>query len=225
MSIKDLRNRTQAGFMDCKKALEESAGDMDLAMKILKEKGLSKALKRSDMETNEGAIVILENDEQAGMLFLSSETDFVSKSDAFCDFANKELSNFLSSEENEMNDTVIHNEKFDARIAALVSVIGENITLKDFFKTSKKDKHVFLYSHNKLNDKYDNIAKIGVLISFDKQYENDFAKELGMHIAAFKPENLEELLNQNYVMDSSLKVKQVLEGAKLSLIEFKIFYV
>ena len=89
--IKQLRDKTGAGIVDCKKALEESGGDLDKAIEILRKKGIAKAAKRTDRDTAEGVIKLKSNEagNEAYILELNSETDFVSRNEKFQDFADK----------------------------------------------------------------------------------------------------------------------------------------
>lgn len=254
MSVKDLRERTQAGILDCKKAWDESNGDIDQAIKILKEKGLAKAVKRAGMEAHEGAIAICSVGDVSGMLFLATETDFVAKNADFCNFLNDSLKNFLSSDLNDINDLKKNNESFADQLNQLISKVGENIVVKDFCKIVKEpNTTVTTYLHNKLNDAFDNIGRIGVVVKFSNVIEPEFAKEAAMHIASFKPLVLNEqdldpvwleaqekeskihedsfkarknaavLNNQSFLMDSSISFEKACKNNNTSVVEFKVF--
>lgn len=245
MSVKELRELTQAGFLDCKKALEESGNNMKLAIELLRKKGLSKANKRSGVEAMDGAVVIRKSGNKYGMLFFGTETDFVAKNDQFAKFADDELAAFLESKLDDIKQ-LERDETFANRLAYLASKIGENIVLKDQFKiTEQSGEMVTSYLHNKLNDKFENIAKIGVLLK-TKGASIEQAKQLAMHIASFKPVALSEakmnaeqkaliseekklkdlvLDLQPFLIDPSMNISQFCKKNNIEIIEFKVFSV
>lgn len=266
MSIKELRERTQAGLMDCKKAWEASNGDMNVAIEFLKQKGLAKAVKRAGVEATEGGVVVGCEGDVCGMLFFGSETDFVARSDAFCKFVNQELSAFLKycvgndirdyfsgSDVSSLTsgDMEKKEEPFSDRLAYLASTIGENITLKGFYRVSKGDCSVFTYVHNKLSEEYVNVAKIGVVLKIRGPVDEVLGKQIAMHIASFKPSvisrsqlnqawmesnnvegvNLESrikeavLEEQSFLMDNLYTVKALCANRGIEIVEFNVLAV
>ena len=246
MSVKELRERTQAGFLDCKKALDESNGDMEKAVEILRAKGLAKASKRAGVDALDGAVVIKNINQVYGMLFFGTETDFVAKNDQFCQCADNELSSFIESDNSNITNIEIDGESFANRLGYLAAKIGENIVLKDYCKMISDDQGaVFSYVHNKLNDNFDNVARIGVLLK-TKGATADVAKQLCMHIASFKPIALNEasmtseqralvgeerklkdlvLDLQSYLMDPSQTVAAFCKNNNIQIVDFKVFSV
>lgn len=254
MSIKELRERTQAGLADCKKAWEESNGNMDVAIKLLREKGLAKAIKRAGMEASEGAVVIANNGTNFGMVFFGTETDFVAKNDEFCNFANSILKEFVDSDVVDIKTLAKDGTAFEERVAYLSGVIGENIVLKGACKMTKDaGTSVFAYLHNKLNDNFENVGKIGAMIKVKGEFSEDTMKMLTMHLASFKPsvmkreqlsqewldaqkaevevsgETLESrikgatLEEQSFLLDSSLTFKAYCEQNGIEVVDFKVF--
>jgi len=189
--IKDLRERTGAGFVDCKNALYESKNNIEEAINILRQKGISRAVKKSKRTANEGIVSININDENATIIEINTETDFVAKNSEFLDFV-KEI-NSLSNKADDVQSllNVKHNEKntINDSLTNLISKIGENILINRFQKINvEKNTKVYGYVHNRYED---NIGKIASLMkikseSFDEELDN-LSKNICMHIAASKP--------------------------------------
>ncbi len=121
--INDLRTRTNAGMMDCKRALTDCNGDMDAAIKVLREKGLAIQLKRADKESKQGLIAAAESNGAYGMAELNCETDFVAKTDRFIAFVN-----MLAAEVAKGDENVAQTKNED--LVALVSATGENVKIR-----------------------------------------------------------------------------------------------
>ena len=130
--IKKLRSLSGAGFKDCSSALDESNGDIDKAIEILRVKGISKASKKMSRSANEGVIAISENNQKSSILEINCETDFVAKNEDFINFV-KELSdinNKISSDRESLLSSKMKNGKtVDENLLALISKIGEKITI------------------------------------------------------------------------------------------------
>ena len=180
--VKELRDRTGAGMLDCKKALEATEGNMDKAIDWLREKGISKAAKKEGRIAAEGLCQIAVDGNNAVILEVNSETDFVAQNENFVNFvdylANIILKNdFKSSEEVlEFNDG---GETVKDKLVALISKIGENINFRRFEKIEKKDNEVFgSYKHMG--------GRIGALVVLSDTTE-DVAKDVAMHVAAMNP--------------------------------------
>ena len=189
--IKKLRTLSGAGFKDCNLALDESGGDIDKAIEILRIKGISKASKKMSRTANEGVIAITENEEKSSIIEINCETDFVAKNQDFITFA-KELSNLnndVASNKESLQSSIMKNgKKVDDNLLALISKIGEKITLGRSKTLYKKNAKVFKYHHTIVED---NLSKLGVLVSISSDKNSDklnkFGKQLSMHIAALNP--------------------------------------
>ncbi len=216
--IKELREKTGAGMMDCKKALTENAGSLEQATDWLRKKGLAAAQKKSGRVAAEGLVVIACNDNssEAAVIELNSETDFVAKNDKFQALAQKiaNVSLKTPADVEVLKAVKLENGKTVAEdIIEHVSVIGENLQLRRCAKISGDV--VISYVHNAV---LPTAGKIGVLVAFssqgDKQVIQKLGKQIAMHIAASRPESLNiESLDQNLVN----KEKEILtEQAKAS---------
>ena len=191
--VKELREMTGAGLMDCKKALIEADGDLEKAVEILRKSGIAKAAKKLDREAKEGRIEAAVSDDRkkGSMVMLSSETDFVARNEQFIDFARKLVNLALEKEiaevEKLLEETLDGSLVRDA-ITNLVATIGENIQLKKLATfTAPEGGLVYTYIHPG--------NRVGVMIelvaenpekSTDEKVVN-LAKELTMQIAFSKP--------------------------------------
>ena len=267
--IKKLRDLTGAGFLDCKKALDDSNSDIDKAIEFLRKKGISTAQKKSDRTASEGLIAISTNElnKEASIIELNSETDFVARNDDFQFFASKlskinlaqkgDLDKVMESKYNNTKD------KVSDALTNLISKIGENLTIRRVDYINSIDGFVGTYVHNVEKD---NMGKIGVLVSIKTDIEyskiSDFLKNICMHITAANPisitssdidqeiinkekefqieeikksgkdESIQEkmlegkmnkyfnevvLLEQNFVVDDSIKINQFIEKTSKEL--------
>jgi elongation factor Ts len=180
--VKELRDRTGAGMMECKKALVETNGDMDAAIDYLRKSGLAQADKKAGRVAAEGKIVLsLSADgKQAVMVEVNCETDFVAKDANFNSFADAVAANALSegpADVEALLGTRIGAETVEQARQALVNKIGENIQVRRFANVST-DGTIGAYVHG---------GKIGVLVDLDGGDET-LARDLAMHIAALNPE-------------------------------------
>ena len=158
--IKKLRDATGSGIVDCKKALSENNNDIDASVKWLREKGILKAQKKQDRETNEGVVSFYNNESNTNFTVckIKCETDFVAKNNDFLDFAktlskaiheNKDI-NDQGTDEN-LDNLIINNKKFSDCLTDLISKIGENIQVVSY-KKYNSEKSIFIsYLHNKYN--------------------------------------------------------------------------
>lgn len=184
--IKELREKTGAGMVDCKKALDDSGGDIEKAIEILRKKGIAKAAKRGDRETSEGIILVDTNaDNNIGYIVkFNSETDFVAKNDKFQEFS-RQVFELIKKEEPSDMDALLSLEidgiKVKEVIDNLSGVIGEKLTIADF-EILKSDGTVSAYSHLG--------GKIGVLVELDKNGLNDLGLDVAMQVAAADPRYL-----------------------------------
>lgn len=184
--IKELRDLTGAGIVECKKALMESNGDITEAVEILRKKGISKAAKRSDREAREGIIKTATNSEnnEGYIAMFNAETDFVVRSEKFQEFSNK-VFNIIRDKKVENYESLM-SEKLDnftikESLDNLSGVIGEKIEIKKF-EIIKSSGTVSSYSHMG--------GRIGVLVSLNMPNKSDLAREIAMQIAAVNPKYL-----------------------------------
>lgn len=191
--VKELREKTGAGMMDCKKALTESNGDLEKAIDILREKGLAAAAKKSGRVAAEGVVAayVSEDKKSAGLVEFNCETDFVSANEAFSGLASEiaELvaKNDVTSVEDikalKLNDGTVQ----DA-INALIAKLGENMSLRRFEKINAEDGLVAAYIHMG--------GKIGVLVQVKSENTSDevsnVARDVAMHVAALNPQFLDK---------------------------------
>ncbi|THB67025.1 MAG: elongation factor Ts [Spirochaetaceae bacterium] len=185
--VKQLREKTGAGMMDCKKALTEADGDFAKAEKILKEMGLAAAAKRDGRATNEGRIFSHVGNTAAGLLEVASETDFVARNETFI-----AMGNDLVKTMTESNLTVDSAEVKETTVQA-VSTIKENITARRFVRMEASSNDIIAdYIHGDGN--------IGVLIKLtadsptakDNEAVNELCFNLALHAAAYRPLYLSE---------------------------------
>ena len=180
--VKDLREKTGAGMMDCKKALVECDGDMDKAIDYLREKGISKAAKKAERIAAEGLANIYVNGNEAVVLELNSETDFVAKNAEFKELLDKIGNAILESDATDLESALnvkVGNDTVNDLIVNATAKIGEKISLRRFEKVSKTDKEVFgSYLH--MGGK---IASLTVVSGSDEVV----AKDVAMQAAAMRP--------------------------------------
>ena len=180
--VKELRERTGAGMMECKKALVETGGDIEAAVEHLRKSGLAQADKKASRIAAEGkiALSVSEDGKQAVMVEVNCETDFVAKDNNFMAFANAVAANALSENPADVDalmNTDINGETIELARQALVSRIGENIQVRRFIRAST-DGTLGAYVHG---------GKIGVLVDLAGGDET-LARDLAMHVAALNPE-------------------------------------
>lgn len=175
-NIKALRDKTGAGMVDCKKALDEAQGDLEKAIGILRKNGIAKAAKRTDRETNEGIIKLAVNDAKTEgyIVELNSETDFVARNEKFQAFGDKVLEMIKTQKPADLTALLgLVQEETDA----LSGIIGEKLAVKNFAILTGEV--VAAYSHLG--------GRIGVLISMSNGATPELATEIAMQIAAANP--------------------------------------
>ena len=200
IDVKKLREITNAGMMDCKKALIESNGDFEKAKTILKEKGQSKADSKSGRTTAQGLVVIQSNEDHAVILEVNCETDFAAKDDLFTEFVDRVASIILQNDLDDMEqldkqktddfDTVEEYRKF------AISKLGENITIRRF-KRIHLDGILGRYIHG---------SKIASLVLLDHHDSAELAKDIAMHVAASRPE---------YISNSDIPEEVIKEESRI----------
>jgi elongation factor Ts len=194
--VKDLREKTGVGMMDCKKALAENGGDLEASIDWLRAKGLSKAAKKADRAAAEGIVAVALADKQAAVIELNSETDFVARNADFQKAANAFAKLALSASDHAaLLDASYDGGKVSDGVTQLIATIGENITLRRSAKLSVSNGVVANYVHSKV-DGSDTLGRIAVLVALestgDKAALESFGKKLSMHIASANPLALTE---------------------------------
>ena len=182
--VKELREKTGAGMMDCKKALTETEGNMEAAIDYLREKGIAKAAKKGDRIAAEGLAYILTEGNEAVILEMNSETDFVAKNEDFVSLVKEVAQHLLANKpatvEEANASTMANGSTVEAYINAAIAKIGEKITLRRFEVKTKTDADAFgSYLHMG--------GRIGVLAVLEGTTDESAAKDVAMHIAALNP--------------------------------------
>ena len=205
--VQELRKMSGAGMMECKSALHESNGDVKEAFKLLREKGIAKAEKKSSREANEGLIGVKKTKDGASIIEINSETDFVSRNKEFQELVYK----ILNISMDHKGDNKIFEDCKDL-ISDAVGKIGENIVFK---KADYLDGNVHTYVHNKIDD---GLGKIGVLLKLSGSEKDlsDVGKKLCMHIAAASPLSISEKDFDNKFLESEKEIieKQLNDSGK-----------
>lgn len=177
--VKELRERSGAGMMECKKALTENAGNIETAMEFLRKSGLSKADKKSDRVTAEGRIGMASNGKQAVLVEVNSETDFVAKDENFISFVNAVAEAALASGVSDveaLKSVPMNGITVEQSRAALIAKIGENVQIRRMSKIDSSN-NVAAYIHG---------GRIGVLVDLVGG-DMDLARGIAMHVAAMNP--------------------------------------
>ena len=193
--IKQLRQSTGAGFKACTAAIQESGGDIDKAIEILRVKGVSKASKKMSREAKEGVVAVSGNEKKFSIIEVNCETDFVAKNEDFINFV-KELSeiNLLNNSDVEKIKKVKmkNTDTVENNLVSIIAKIGEKITIGRAKTISNENSLNFSYLHSVVKD---NLSKLAVVVSLNTKEKNEkiniFGKQLAMHIAASSPIALE----------------------------------
>lgn len=215
--VKELRETTGAGMMDCKKALSETDGDMDAAIEFLRKKGMAGADKKAGRVAAEGVIAIaISDDKKKGAIAeVNCETDFVAKGDEFKDFANEVAQ--IALNQNVVDPEAILNEKMasgatvDERRRELIAKIGENMTIRRIGELETTG----------LVGSYQHGEKIGVIVAIEGGDEA-LARDIAMHIAATNPKALDaDSLDPELVeKERAFQIEQAQESGKpMNIIE------
>ena len=205
--VQELRKMSGAGMMECKSALNDSNGDVKEAFKLLREKGIAKAEKKSSREANEGLIGIKSTKAGASIIEINSETDFVSRNKEFQSLVHK----ILDISMDHKGDNKILEDCKDL-ISDAVGKIGENIVFK---RADYLDGNIHTYIHNKIDD---GLGKIGVLLRLggSERDLSDVGKKLCMHIAAASPLSISEKDLDNKYLEAEKEIieKQLKDSGK-----------
>ena len=202
--IKKLRDTTGSGIVDCKKALSENNNDIEASVKWLREKGILKAQKKQDRETNEGVVSFYNNSSNTEFTVckIKCETDFVAKNNDFLDFA-ESLSKAIHENKNinehgtdkDLVDLTINEQTLSDCLTDLISKIGENVQIVSY-KKYFSDKSIFItYLHNKYNSSCSKIGSVVEILTNDIDAALKLVDELkviAMQISAMKPMGIDE---------------------------------
>ncbi|KEZ20939.1 translation elongation factor Ts [Mycoplasma capricolum subsp. capricolum] len=211
--IKELREITQAGMMDCKKALEASDNNIDNAIVWLRENGLAKAAKKTDRVAAEGIVLAKENDQKIVILEVNSETDFVAKNEKFLslvdEIANALLSSNASSLEEGLQVKTNSGLTIEQSLISATATIGEKIALRRFELVNKTSGSSVIYNHaNK---------RVSTLLVFDNKLDSTDAYNVAMHVAAMAPKyiNMDQIPDDFKNAEMHIIKEQAKDDAKL----------
>lgn len=222
--VKELRERTGAGMLDCKKALEANEGNIDKAIDYLREKGIAKAVKKAGRIAAEGLIfdAVTSDHKKAVIIEFNSETDFVAKNVEFKDFGKKLVN--LALEKGiktleELNEAELEGKKVSVALTELIAKIGENMNLRRLAFVEAKDGFVETYSHLG--------GKLGVIVELTGEATEanlHKAKDIAMHVAAMDPRylNSSEVTTADLEHEKEIARKQLEEEGKPAQIIEKI---
>ena len=216
--VKELRERTGAGMMDCKKALQQTDGNIEAAIDYLRENGIAKAAKKADRIAAEGLSYIEVKGNKAVILEINSETDFVAKHEKFVALVKNVADAILAAEPKTLEEALqveAQGGTVEAVINEGIATIGEKLSLRRFEVVSKTDSDAFgAYSHMG--------GRIGVLTLVEGSTDEEAAKDVAMHIAALAPRYLDESEVPADVLEHEKKVltEQALnEGKPANIVE------
>ena len=216
--VKELRERTGAGMMDCKKALQKTEGVIEAAIDYLRENGIAKAAKKADRIAAEGLAYIEVKGNKAVILEINSETDFVAKNEKFVALVKNVAEAILAAEPATLEEALqveAQGGTIEAVINEGIATIGEKLSLRRFEVVTKSDADAFgAYSHMG--------GRIGVLTLVEGSTDEEAAKDVAMHIAALAPRYLDESEVPADVLEHEKKVltEQALnEGKPANIVE------
>lgn len=190
--VKDLREKTGVGMMDCKKALSETDGDIEAAIDWLRAKGLSKAAKKADRIAAEGLVGVVSSGTSGAVVEVNSETDFVARNDIFQGMVS-EITKITGDTDGQLASVLTakigaEGKPVDEYVKEMVATIGENMNVRRSAKLTVNSGVVSGYTHNKVAD---GLGKIGVLVALESDGDNgklaEFGRQLAMHVAAANP--------------------------------------
>ena len=209
--VKELREKTGAGMMDCKKALEANDGNIDASIDWLREKGISKAAKKADRIAAEGLSAILTEGNNAVIVEVNSETDFVAKNEEFQGLVKTILETIIKSDAKTLEDALkleTSEGTLEELIVSKTATIGEKLSLRRFAKITKNDNETFgEYIHMG--------GKIAVLIVTENTDES-VAKDVAMHAAAMRPKyvKIDEVPEEEVQREKEVLTEQAMNEGK-----------
>lgn len=182
-AVRELRDRTGAGIMDCKAALKDSAGDMEKAVDFLRKKGVAQASKRSGREAREGLVTAVVNGQKAVLVEANCETDFVARTDDFKNLVQLAVQETFSS-----GDNAVRSEKLERLVAELSGKIGEKILVRRARAVVSADGALFAYTHS--NNKLGVVVELGLSAAALRKNAavEELGKNLAMQVAASNPQ-------------------------------------
>ncbi|WAC48992.1 translation elongation factor Ts [Asticcacaulis sp. SL142] len=210
--VKELREKSGSGMMDCKKALSENGGDIEASMDWLRTKGLSKAAKKSDRVAAEGLVVVASDGKTAAAVEVNSETDFVARNELFQALARNAGKAALSTDSVEGVQSAVNDE-----ITNLIANIGENMMVRRLAKHSVSEGVVASYIHNSIAP---DLGRIAVLVAVESAGDpaalNDMGRKIAMHIAATQPISLstDDIDPAAVEREKAIFTEQALESGK-----------
>ncbi len=209
--VKELREKTGAGMLDCKKALEANDGNIDASIVWLREKGISKAAKKADRIAAEGLSAILTEGNNAVIVEVNSETDFVAKNEEFQGLVKTILETIIKSDAKTLEDALkleTSEGTLEELIVSKTATIGEKLSLRRFAKITKNDNETF--------GKYIHMGgKIAVLIVTENTDES-VAKDVAMHAAAMRPKyvKIDEVPEEEVQREKEVLTEQAMNEGK-----------
>ncbi|KQW22920.1 elongation factor Ts [Afipia sp. Root123D2] len=192
--VKDLREKTGVGMMDCKQALNETNGDMDAAVDWLRKKGLSKAAKKAGRVAAEGLIGAVVSGTKGVVIEVNSETDFVARNEQFQGLVKMiaQVALKAGTDVEQIKAAKVGDVTVDRAITDAIATIGENMTLRRAAELSVKDGVVASYVHNAV---IDGLGKMGVIVALESTGAKDelatLGRQIAMHVAASNPQALD----------------------------------
>ncbi|UCG26830.1 MAG: elongation factor Ts [Bacteroidales bacterium] len=216
--VSKLRKATGAGMMDCKKALEETNGNFDKAIEIIRKKGQLIANKRADREASEGVVIakVSDDNRRGAMIVLNCETDFVAKNESFVGFAYSILDKAISEEPSDLNELKkleIGDRTIDEKVVEQIGVIGEKISLSGYEKLEAESVTAYIHPGNKL------ASMVGLNI---KDLQPQIGKDMAMQIAAMNPVAVDKEDVPQEIIDKELEIgkeQAMREGKPENLLE------
>ncbi len=219
--VKELREKSGAGMMDCKKALVESNGNMEDAIDWIRKQGLSAVAKKSNRVAAEGLIGISINEAQGAMVEINSETDFVARNELFQNFV-KNCSNLVLSHKTDINalkklpfpDT---GRSVDQELNNNIATIGENMNIRRVEYLEVSEGVMVSYIHNKITE---DLGKLGVIVAIESQAKQSqllaVGKQIAMHIAATSPKalNIDDLNSDLVKREREVLIDQAMSSGK-----------
>ena len=219
--IKELREKSGAGMMDCKKALVESNGNMEDAIDWLRKQGLSAVTKKSSRVAAEGLIGISINGVQGAMVEINSETDFVARNEIFQNFV-KNCSNLVLTHKSDIDSLKKSpfpntDRSVDQELSNNIAIIGENMKIRRVEYLEVSQGLLVSYIHNKITE---DLGKLGVIVAIESQAKEhqlfEVGKQIAMHIAATSPKsiNINDLDDDLVKREREVLIDQVLSSGK-----------
>ncbi|MCP4328803.1 MAG: elongation factor Ts [Alphaproteobacteria bacterium] len=209
--VKELRQQTGAGMMDCKKALTESSGDLEMAVDWLRKKGLSAAAKKAGRVAAEGLVAALVDGRRGVLVEVNSETDFVARNEIFQEFV-ASVAQIALVEGGDLEKIKVSNfpatgRTVEEELAHQIATIGENMTLRRVASVSVDSGIVASYVHNQAAP---GLGKIGVLVGLESTADEKalalVGKQLAMHVAAANPQAIERTSVDSVALDREREV-------------------